>query len=132
MHDHTAALAIEHRPGWPGRRVVTSRGLIDARVVLVFTNAYADGLLPELQRSVLPVGSFIIATEVLEPELAAAVSPRRRMFVDTKNFLFYWRLTPDGRIAFGGRRSFARTSLTRGAGVPVGAVGAGASRSSPT
>ncbi len=27
------------------------------------------------------------------------------MMVDTKNFLFYWRLTPDGRLAFGGRRS---------------------------
>jgi glycine/D-amino acid oxidase-like deaminating enzyme len=112
VYDHTAALAIEHRPGWPGRRVVTSRGAIDARVVMVFTNAYADGLLPSLQRSVLPVGSFIIATEVLDPQLAEAVSPRRRMLVDTKNFLSYWRLTPDGRMAFGGRRSFAPTSLT--------------------
>ena len=89
------------------------RGSIDARVVIVFTNAYADGLLPCLQRSVLPVGSFIIATEVLDPQVAEAVSPRRRMLVDTKNFLFYWRLTPDGRMAFGGRRSFARTSLTQ-------------------
>ena len=80
---------------------------------MVFTNAYADGLVPALQRSVLPVGSFIIATEVLDPQVAEVVSPRRRMLVDTKNFLFYWRLTPDGRMAFGGRRSFARTSLTQ-------------------
>ena len=27
------------------------------------------------------------------------------MFVDTKNFLYYWRLSPDGRMVFGGRRA---------------------------
>jgi glycine/D-amino acid oxidase-like deaminating enzyme len=110
---NVTARAIELRPGWSGRRVVTDRGSIDARVVLVLTNAYADGLLPQLRRRVLPVGSFIIATEVLDPDLARGVSPRNRMFVDTKNFLFYWRLTPDGRMAFGGRRSFAATTMAR-------------------
>ena len=40
-------------------------------------------------------------------------SPRRRMLVDSKNFLFYWRLTPDGRVVFGGRRSLARSSLAQ-------------------
>jgi glycine/D-amino acid oxidase-like deaminating enzyme len=60
---------------------------------------------------VLPVGSFIIATEVLDPELAAAVSPRNRMLVDTRNFLHYWRLTPDGRMLFGGRRSLSRSTI---------------------
>jgi glycine/D-amino acid oxidase-like deaminating enzyme len=111
LHEHTAALAIEPRPGWSGRRVITDAGPIDARVVLVLTNAYADDLVPQLRRRVLPVTSFIIATEVLEPELARSVIPRSRMLVDTKNFLFYWRLTPDGRMAFGGRRSFSRTTV---------------------
>ena len=69
------------------------------------TNAYADGLLPELRRRVLPIGSFIVTTEPLDADVLDAVSPRRRMFVDTKNFLFYWRTTPDGRVLFGGRRS---------------------------
>ena len=35
------------------------------------------------------------------------------MLVDSKNFLFYWRLTPDGRVVFGGRRSLARSSLAQ-------------------
>ena len=39
--------------------------------------------------------------------------PRGRMFVDSKNFLFYWRLTPDGRVVFGGRRSLARSTLAQ-------------------
>lgn len=112
LHGNITVRAVERRPGWSGRRVVTSAGPVDARVVVVCTNAYADGLLPALRRRVLPVGSFIVATEVLPAALAAAVSPRGRMFVDTKNFLFYWRLTPDGRVAFGGRRSFAPTTTT--------------------
>ena len=86
---------------------------IEAAEVVVCTNAYADDAVPELARRVLPVGSFIIATEVLDPELAHSVSPRGRMLVDSKNFLFYWRLTPDGRVVFGGRRSLAKSSLAQ-------------------
>ena len=71
------------------------------------TNAYADGLVPWLERRVVPIGSFIIATEVLDPDLARSVNPHERMLVDTKNLLFYWRLSPDGRVLFGGRRSLA-------------------------
>ena len=61
--------------------------------------------MPELAARVLPVGSYIIATEVLDPDRGPVGRPTGRMMVDTKNFLFYWRLTPDGRMAFGGRRS---------------------------
>lgn len=111
LHGRTTARAIERRPGRPGRRVITDRGPIDARVVVVCTNAYADALVPALQHRVVPIGSFIVATEVLDPALALELIPRRRMLVDTKNFLFYWRLTPDGRLAFGGRRSFASTTV---------------------
>lgn len=111
LHGDTTALAVEHRPAQAGRRVLTSRGPIDARVVVVCTNAYADGLVPQLRQRVLPIGSFIVATEVLDADLARQLVPKRRMLVDTKNFLFYWRLTPDGRMAFGGRRSFARSTV---------------------
>ena len=98
--------------GWAGRIPRrTDRGAVDTAAVVVCTNAYADGLLPELRRRVLPVGSFIIATEVLEPDLARSVSPRGRMLVDSKNFLFYWRLTPDRRLLFGGRRSLASSTI---------------------
>ncbi|HEX6424740.1 MAG TPA: FAD-binding oxidoreductase [Acidimicrobiales bacterium] len=109
----TRVRAVGSRPGGAGLRVVTERGPIDAGSVVVCTNAYADAAVPALARRVLPVGSFIIATEPLDPELARSVSPRRRMLVDSKNFLFYWRLTPDGRVLFGGRRSLAPTTVGR-------------------
>jgi len=109
IHDHTPAVRVDRQVG--GFQVGTRRGIIDCRDVLVATNAYADELVPDLARRVLPVGSFIIATPPLPADLAAAVSPRRRMFVDTKNFLFYWRLTPDNRMLFGGRRSLAASTM---------------------
>jgi len=110
VHDRTTALAIEPRPQG-GHQVTTDRGTIEAGDVIVATNAYADALVPWLARRVVPIGSFIIATEVLDPGLAASVSPRGRMMVDTKNLLFYWRLSPDGRVLFGGRRSLAPSSI---------------------
>jgi glycine/D-amino acid oxidase-like deaminating enzyme len=94
--------------------VDTPRGSIRAGEVLVATDGYTDRLLPWLRRRMIPVGSYIIATEPLDPSVAAELSPRGRMFFDTKNFLSYWRLSPDRtRMLFGGRASFAPTTVTR-------------------
>ena len=110
IHDHTRAVSL--RPGSDMRTtVITDRGEVHARDVVIATNATADDLVPALRRKVLPMGSFIIATEVLDPALLDAVTPTRRMMVDTKNLLFYWRATPDGRVAFGGRRSLSESTL---------------------
>jgi glycine/D-amino acid oxidase-like deaminating enzyme len=98
-----------------GHWVHTPRGVIEADHVIVATNAYADDLLPALARRVVPIGSFIVATEPLAPDVVDAISPRRRMFVDTKNLLFYWRISPDGRLLFGGRRSLAHASVAEAA-----------------
>ena len=111
IHPHTRARTLDRDPSGC-TLITTDRGVIRAPRVLLTTNASADALLPALQRRVLPIGSFIIATEVLEPSLAASISPHDRMMVDTKNLLLYWRLTPDGRLAFGGRRSLRSTTVT--------------------
>src|SRR6266567_6269548 len=37
---------------------------------------------------------------------ARALSPRNRMIYDSKHFLYYYRLTPDNRMLFGGRAAF--------------------------
>ena len=95
-----------------GFAVRTARGTIRARDVLVATNGYTGAITPWLARRILPVGSFIIATESIDADLARSISPRARMFFDTKNFLSYWRLSPDGtRVLFGGRTSFAPTTV---------------------
>jgi glycine/D-amino acid oxidase-like deaminating enzyme len=61
----------------------------------------------------IPIGSYIIATEPLPEELAAELSPKGRAFFDTKNFLYYWHVSQDRRMVFGGRASFLPTSVDR-------------------
>ncbi len=103
-------------------RVATPRGSVEADEVVLATNGYTGGLLPWVRARVIPIGSYIVVTEPLEPAVAASISPRGRTFFDTKNFLYYWRLTPDGRLLFGGRASFAPTSVDRTARILVRAM----------
>jgi glycine/D-amino acid oxidase-like deaminating enzyme len=87
-------------------RVSTSRGSLLAKEVLLASGAYTTSATPALRKKVIPIGSYIIATEVLPADLAREVSPRNRMIYDSKHFLYYYRLTPDNRMLFGGRAAF--------------------------
>ena len=88
-------------------RLRTAKGDLTAREVLLATNGYTTGLVPAARMGVFPVGSYIIATAPLPPELQAELSPKNRMFFDSKHFLNYFRLTPDGRMLFGGRNNLS-------------------------
>ena len=81
---------------------------VDAGDVLVATNGYTSAVSPALQRRLVPIGSYIIATEPLSESIAARLLPRRRMAFDSKNFLYYFRLTSDRRLLFGGRAEFTQ------------------------
>jgi glycine/D-amino acid oxidase-like deaminating enzyme len=85
--------------------------VVTAGEVLLATNAYAGPLRRDLQRRVLPMGSFVIATEPLDPDLAAAVLPTRRMCFNDRNLLWYWRLDDEGRMVFGGRKKLGAVGL---------------------
>ena len=87
-------------------RVKTARGELTASQVVVATSGYTGPATPRLRRRIVPIGSYIIATDVLPEALAREVSPRNRMIFDSKNFLYYFRLTPDRRMLFGGRAGF--------------------------
>ena len=84
----------------------TERGDLSAENVFVATNGYIDSSTPKLQRKIIPIGSFIIATEPLDPEQAHELSPHNRMIFDFKHFLNYFRLSEDNRMVFGGRAAF--------------------------
>jgi glycine/D-amino acid oxidase-like deaminating enzyme len=112
LHEGVRAQSIRRQAD--GRFVVeTSRGAILARDVFVATNGYTDGVVPTLRRRIMGVGSFIIATEPLPEELARELSPKGRAFFDTKNFLYYWHVSADRRMIFGGRASFLPTSIDK-------------------
>ncbi len=94
------------KSGAPGFAIETSCGTVFARDVLVATSGYTSSATPALRRKVIPLGSYIIATEPLPDALAKELSPRNRMIYDSKHFLYYYRLTPDNRMLFGGRAAF--------------------------
>lgn len=104
LHEETPALGIRRQGS--GFEVRTGRGPVRAGQVMVATDGYTDGMHRDFKRRILSVGSFIIATEPLSPELAHAVCPGRRNMVDTKNYSYYFRLSPDHRLLFGGRARF--------------------------
>jgi glycine/D-amino acid oxidase-like deaminating enzyme len=109
--------ATEILAGRAGREAVvvrTASGDVHADRVVVATGAETGDLSPFLGRRVVAVQSYLIATEPLDDDMSATVSPGGRTFFDTRNFLNYWRLTPDRRrLLFGGRTSFAPITVER-------------------
>ena len=94
------------RDATSGYEVVTPQGTVFALEVVIATGAYTNGAAPALRRRIIPIGSFIIATDQLPEDLARELSPRNRMIFDSRHFLHYYRLTPDRRMLFGGRAAF--------------------------
>jgi len=86
---------------------------VRAREVLAATNGYTPAALGRLRRRVIPIGSNQIATVPLDEDLARRLVPRGRVFSDTKNLLYYFRLSPDRRMVFGGRASFTPVGTRR-------------------
>jgi glycine/D-amino acid oxidase-like deaminating enzyme len=94
------------RGGVNGFHIITARGKLWAREVFVATSGYTGGATPALRKRIIPIGSYIIVTERLPEDMAHLLSPRNRMIYDSKNFLHYFRTTPDNRMLFGGRAAF--------------------------
>ncbi|MFW5834421.1 MAG: NAD(P)/FAD-dependent oxidoreductase [Pseudomonadota bacterium] len=97
-------------------RVLHAQGETRARNVVVTTNGYTGELSPWFRRRLIPLASYMSATEVLPAEMIARLSPEGRVFADTKRVLSYFRISPDGtRVLYGGRASFVDGSEVRGA-----------------
>ncbi len=111
----TPATTIARDDG--GFTVASPRGRLVARNVIVATNGYTGEATPRLRRRLVPVGSFMIATEPLAPALMARLIPRGRMLADSKRILYYFRPSPDGRrLLFGGRAAYGRSEDLRATG----------------
>lgn len=91
-------------------RVSTARGDVLARDVVIATNGYTSDLTPWLARRVIPIGSYMIATEVLPAGMMDRLIPKNRIVSDTRKVVYYYRASPDRqRILFGGRVSHQET-----------------------
>lgn len=106
---HGAQLCPEtavRRVAWlrDGYRLDTTRGDLTAAKIIAATNGYTPRFLGRLARRIIPVPSFIIATEDIGENRARALLPGGRMMVETRSKHGYYRLSPDGkRLLVGGR-----------------------------
>lgn len=76
----------------------------------VYLAEYGDAVAPEVSSRIMPVGTYIIATEAMEAARAQALMPRRCAASDTNVILDYFRLSPDHRLLFGGGDSYTGTT----------------------
>jgi glycine/D-amino acid oxidase-like deaminating enzyme len=116
--DGVRVQGIKHEGG--GVRLATDKGELRADAVLVATNGYSldkrGTAMPWLARRLVPLNSYIIATEELPPETMDRLFPGRRMISDSKLVLNYFRPSPDGkRVLWGGRASFRSATAEQSA-----------------
>jgi glycine/D-amino acid oxidase-like deaminating enzyme len=84
--------------------VATVKGTIQAADVLLATNGYTPkDLVPEVRRQVVPIGSYMVATVPLAPEVLDRLLPGNYIYWTQRRFLNYFRRSADDRLLFGGR-----------------------------
>lgn len=109
IYENAPVIGLKRQTGTV-HQVQTPTGGVRAKQVLLATGTSAVGPLAWFRRRIVPVGAFIIVTEPLSVEMLDRLTPRRRMTTDTKNFVNYFRVTPDNRLLFGGRARFAASN----------------------
>jgi len=104
IHEGSTVLAME-----PGTSVTlrTAKGSVRASHVLLAGNVYLHGVAPVLEKRIMPVGTYIVASEPLAPELARSLIPSGSAVCDTNFVLDYFRPTADHRMLYGGRVSYS-------------------------
>lgn len=104
IHEQTPATKLER-----GAQVTvhTPHGRVRARQVLLAGNVYLQGIAPQLEARIMPVGTYIVCSEQLDASLAASLVPSRSAVCDNNFVLDYFRPTADHRMLYGGRVSYS-------------------------
>ncbi|WDD93691.1 FAD-binding oxidoreductase [Burkholderia sp. FERM BP-3421] len=102
LYEQSPARAIE-RDG-AGFVVRTPNGVVRAKDVVFACGGYARGVSPRIERAVLPIATYVIATEPLGARLADAIDAPYAVY-DTRFAFDYYRPLKDTRIVWGGRIS---------------------------
>lgn len=109
--------AIRYQKMGDGYLVNTEKGQIRCRKLVLATNAYIDRLDTQLSARILPVGTYMIATEPLPTALAQQLLPNQAAVSDNQFILDYFRLSEDNRLLFGGKCTYSGktpSNLTEG------------------
>src|SRR5271165_6041858 len=111
IYEHSPVVHIE-RGAKPVVR--TEKGSVRCQFVVlagnVYLNEYGKSVAPELDKRIMPVGTYIVATDPMGKERADALIAQRAAVCDTNFVLDYFRPTADHRMLFGGRVSYTATT----------------------
>ena len=104
MHEGTAVTAIT-----PGATPVlhTAAGRVMAKQVLLAGNVYLQGVAPQMQRRIMPVGTYIVASAAVAPERVQKLIPCGAAVCDNNFVLDYFRFSADHRLLYGGRANYS-------------------------
>jgi gamma-glutamylputrescine oxidase len=104
LFENTEVTRITH-----GAEVVltTPQGEVRAAQVLLAGNVYLQDVAPQLERRIMPVGTYIVCSETIPQDVADALVPTRSAVCDTDFVLDYFRPTNDNRMLYGGRVSYS-------------------------
>lgn len=104
IFEHSPVLRMTH-----GTKPVlhTAHGTVRCDFAVLAGNALVKGVAPELDRKIMPVGTYIAATAPLGAERAQALIRNDMAVADCNWALDYFRLSSDHRLLFGGRASYS-------------------------
>ncbi len=97
--------------GWTA---TTPKGQVRSEWVIVATNGYSDDLIPNLDRTVIPITPIQIATDPLPDEVIDTILPMGHTISDSRRVIMYARREPDNRIVYGGHGTSDRQGNLRG------------------
>jgi gamma-glutamylputrescine oxidase len=108
IHEATPVLSLTPATR-PGARSVlhTRQGKLSAERVLLAGNVYLQGLVPRLATRIMPVGTYVVATEPVDAALARRAIPCGAAVCDNNFVLDYFRFSADQRLLYGGRVSYS-------------------------
>jgi len=100
IHEHTRMEALERHGA--GMSVRTGCGVLRCGAVVLGTNAFPSPV-GAVNRRIVPVFDYVLATEPLSAGQLASIGWRNRQGVsDSANQFHYYRITADDRILWGG------------------------------
>jgi gamma-glutamylputrescine oxidase len=109
LHEHSEVTAVlpAAQAGGGKALVRTALGSVRASHVLLAGNVQLGAVAPQLAKRIMPVGTYIVATEPLGRQRAHALVRNRACVCDTQFVLDYYRISGDDRLLFGGRVSYS-------------------------
>jgi gamma-glutamylputrescine oxidase len=102
IYEHSPVVRLQRQGS--GYRVETADGVVEARQVVMAGGGYARNVYRQVERAVLPIATYVMATEPLGERLKEAINTEAAIY-DTRFAFDYYRPLPDTRILWGGRIS---------------------------